>query len=98
MEDTLSGAHFTLARWSKAQIILASAYRELARLAQKTSALTASLDVCVQVITPELLAEAPNVWTAASDLYGNGAFIAFRQAIGLLCLASRRERLHCERS
>jgi tetratricopeptide (TPR) repeat protein len=72
MKEAVPGLTSDDVRWCKVQLSLASAYLELARVRGSMKDLTASLDVCLQVISQELRDKEPGLWAAAKDQYGRG--------------------------
>jgi hypothetical protein len=81
MKEAVPGLTSDDVRWAKVQLLLASAYLELARVRGSMTDLSASLDVCLQVISQELLDKEPGLWAAAQDQYGRGlASLADAQA------------------
>jgi len=81
MKEAVPGLTSDDVRWGKVQLFLASAYLELARVRGSMKDLTASLDVCLQVISQELRDKEPGLWAAAQDQYGRGlATLADAQA------------------
>jgi tetratricopeptide (TPR) repeat protein len=72
MKEGVPGLTSDLVRWGKVQLFLASAYLEVARVRGSMEYLSASLDVCLQVISQELHDKEPGLWAAAQDQYGRG--------------------------
>ncbi|MEI9922674.1 MAG: hypothetical protein WDN50_03025 [Bradyrhizobium sp.] len=70
MKEGVPGLSSDLTRWAKVQLYLASAYLEVARVQGSTDYLSASLDVCLQLISQELREKDPGLWAAAKDQYG----------------------------
>jgi tetratricopeptide (TPR) repeat protein len=72
MKEAVPGLSSDVVRWGKVQLFLASAYLEMARVQGSMEDLTASLDVCLQLINQELREKEPGLWAAAQDQYGRG--------------------------